>query len=635
MKLNILVTTLSLLMLSACGGSSSSSEETPPPTLPPAEGENQVVTSSDNFLSGSSAELVLYFPNDQLSNIKWQQVSGEAVTLLSDTSKVIAFTPTTAGDYEFSVTFTSAGNTQTLNKVITVEQEQSPLTVRLGHAVLEGNKVSLRSHLVDSNSQASLTWQQVSGPSVSFTDNDLNTDLAVFFDAPQVSKDTILHFQATIEVNGQSYSDDVIILVEDAATISSSVAFTDRLATVFPFDSSSPYKDVLKDCVYSNTLTTNSTCRLNQLPLIAHDSSSPTVDQIMQRVVVSHEWMGVRFKEFLTNNDPHNDFKNLLRATTAIVISYDVRPSFYWAATGAIYLDANYLWLTPQERDTINEAPDYRAAFGSDLQFEMPWRYVKDNDYASPSNPVQLRESRTAQDALFRLASLMYHELAHANDYFPSTVWQNINRNDPILVAANSIINNQGIQSDKLQASYPLKGNEMYRLASVRFGGNDATTIEKSYLPEDVANFFSIEQAPQFYSYSSDREDFAILFDGFMMQARYGVSRDVAVSNKPTEPPIYSTDYIVNWGQRGRIGDPQIKPRVAFVAERILPEFTDAQQVIDGLPAPIMMEPGKNWIENLTISPSNQPTSLATEMLNQSKLKAASKRAVQLIPEHL
>ena len=73
---------------------------------------------------------------------------------------------------------------------------------------------------------------------------------------------------------------------------------------------------------------------------------------------------GQRFKEFLETMDPHGDFKNLLRATTAIVISYDVRPSYYWVVTGAIHLDPDNLWLTPDERDTINQAPDYRASFG-------------------------------------------------------------------------------------------------------------------------------------------------------------------------------------------------------------------------------------------------------------------------------
>ena len=46
---------------------------------------------------------------------------------------------------------------------------------------------------------------------------------------------------------------------------------------------------------------------------------------------------------------PRAELRRMLAATTAIVIGGRVRPSFYWSATGAIYLDASYLWLTPEQ----------------------------------------------------------------------------------------------------------------------------------------------------------------------------------------------------------------------------------------------------------------------------------------------
>ena len=200
-------------------------------------------------------------------------------------------------------------------------------------------------------------------------------------------RDTIITFSvtATEADNTVTYSDKVAVLIEPAAEIGNNAYFKDRKATVFAYNSTSPYADNLGACVYTNTLI--SSCTLAKVPLLAAEvnssSATPSIASIMDRVVVSHQWMGDRFKEFLTDNDINHDIKKLLRATTAIVISYDIRPSFYWAATGAIYLDAENFWLTPQERDTINEAPDFRADFGNDLQFIIPWRYIKDNDYAS------------------------------------------------------------------------------------------------------------------------------------------------------------------------------------------------------------------------------------------------------------
>ncbi|MDP0964773.1 hypothetical protein Q6264_28200, partial [Klebsiella pneumoniae] len=88
---------------------------------------------------------------------------------------------------------------------------------------------------------------------------------------------------------------------------------------------------------------------------------------------------GQRFEAFLREQDAHGDFRRLLNATTAIVIGGRVRPSFYWNATGAIYLDADYLWQTPQERDTVSEAPDPRSNFAADLAFKTLWRYVQNN----------------------------------------------------------------------------------------------------------------------------------------------------------------------------------------------------------------------------------------------------------------
>ena len=170
----------------------------------------------------------------------------------------------------------------------------------------------------------------------------------------------------------------------------------------------------------------------------------------MNRVIVSHQWMGDQFKKFLENYDTNDDFKNLLRATTAVVISYDVRPSFYSPTLGAIYLDPDDLWETPAQRDTINQAPDYRAGFGAELQFEMPWRYVKDNAYAYYSYPLRYRLSRSLDDSEYSFASLLYHELAHANDFFPSTRWLTYSNSTTVYDAVVEVYNANQIVSDYL-----------------------------------------------------------------------------------------------------------------------------------------------------------------------------------------
>ena len=582
--------------LSACDSNSFNNE--------PNQNETSLVLLDEVPAINQGVDLLLLAANQPISNILWQQTSGQAVTVLAASSKVISFTPAVDGEYSFTVSFTDSNNIeQLLEKTFLVESAVHKITARLSHAALAENKVSFRSEIHQTIDASTLTWQQTGGPTVSLTTDNSNGELAIFFDAPKVNFDTLITFNVSAtEANSNiTYNDQVAVLVEPAAAIAGNAYFSDRKAKVFAYNPNSPYADNLVNCVYSNSLT--SSCTLAQTPLLAEEVKNsptiPSVESIMDRVVVSHQWMGDRFKDYLTNNDANNDIRNLLRATTAIVIAYDIRPSFYWAATGAIYLDAENFWLTPQERDTINEAPDFRADFGNDLQFVMPWRYVKDNDYASQSFSKSDRVTRTPADALYRLTSLMYHELAHANDFFPSNEWYTHQSGQRVLDAAVST----DFESDQLAISLPLASQEMRDLGQVSFAGETANQTQKNYLPTDIEGFFSPDRATDFYAYSSKREDYAMLFEELMMQSRFGILRDVAITNQPIGDNISARDYIVTWGQRGRIGDNKLTARVLFSARRVLPEF-DSQAAMDLIATPIAMTVGNNWLENLTISPS-------------------------------
>ena len=553
---------------------------------------NNTVTPTTETKVNQAVDLFLYYPNKKITDIKWSQISGPVTTFLANTSKVIAFTPSIAGEYQFEVSLNIDGEPHQVNRSLTVLDEVNFINARLGHAVLEQNNVSLSAEISVEVAIDSISWEQLSEKKVTFKEEGLSVN----FEAPSVDEDTLLTFEVKGTVNGNIVSDTVTILVEASEIIKNNAYFKDRLATTFPYDDSSPYSQNIVNCVYSNQLS--SSCTLNTLPLIAQQSLTPSIDDIMSRVVVSHQWMGDRFKDFLLLNDDNNDFKNLLRATTAVVISYDIRPSFYWAATGAIYIDPNNLWLSPDERDTINQAPDYRGSFGSELQFIMPWRYIKDNNYATINPADNLRVSRNENDGLYRLASLMYHELAHANDFFPKTEWF---IHDPDLRVLDAALSSN-FESDDLAITYPLNGNEMYALAQVSFSGETATNIQKSYLPSDIKELFNQEVANDYYNYSSPREDYAMLFEELMMQLRYNVFRDTAITNLPSGEDVSIHDYIVAWGQRGRIGETNIKTRVEFVTKRVLPEF-DSNTAIENLPQPIAMTEGNDWLDNLSISP--------------------------------
>lgn len=632
------IITLSItLALSACGGGGGSSSKTPttPGPTTPSKAEASIVQTEQAVSVGQATELVLFSPDQEVSNITWTQTSGPDIEFYANTSKVIGFTPEEAGTYSFDVKFDQAGTNKSLEVSFDVQDTAHRLVARLGHAVVEGNGVSLIAFAnkeIEGNSVAlsSLSWQQTDGPSVTLTDNDTNGKSAIFFDAPEVEKDTIVKFKVSGQANGEEVSDEVAVLIEQSNTSvpteGNRYPFTDRIANVFLYNADSPAGQQLVDCVYSNAASYANSCNFNQTPLIAHEvNGTPTVDQIMDRVVVSHKWMGDQFKAFLeTYDNEHHDFKNLLRATTAIVLSYDVRPSFYHPYTGAIYLDPSDLWVTPAQRDTINQAPDYRAGFGSSLQFEIPSRYVKDNDYASYYFPISERLERELSDSLYDFASLLYHELAHANDYFPSTAWNATeNSATTFLNHVNALFNDKAIQSDDLQRFMPLDPNwdsedandksEMTKLGQVRFQGVTANETQKAYSMGEVADMFKVEGATAFYNYSSTREDYAMLFDGFMMKVRYDIDRDVAVSDQE-----YSQ---IAWGQRGRLGENWIRPRVEFVSERILPEFTDATSIIANLPQPTLLDANKTWRKSIQVASQSaaKNTNMAKKLVKQAK----------------
>ena len=297
MRFNFVKTTLLPILFTVVLTACDSSNNKTATTYPAAS----IVQLDELQNVNQSVDLLLHFPFDSVSQINWEQTAGEPVLLFAKSSKVVSFTPTLAGDYTFSVSFMLNDELeQTLNKSITVSGDYHKLTTRLSHEALAGNKVSFRSQIPDTFNTSTLQWRQVEGPRLTLTSEGTDGELTLFFDAPLVEFDTIISFEAsaTDSDSNTTYRDQVAVLVEPATEISSNAYFSDRKASVFVYNSTSPYADDLINCVYSNTLT--SSCTLAQTPLLAKEvnnsSIAPSIEDIMDRVVVSHQWMGDRFK---------------------------------------------------------------------------------------------------------------------------------------------------------------------------------------------------------------------------------------------------------------------------------------------------------------------------------------------------
>lgn len=587
------------MLLAACGGSDQQDDSPAPVTNPndqPAlaasftrQGVNFYLPN--NAQAGQSVALAAIGQTTQLTQINWQQTQGPAVTLLTPGSQLIAFDLPAPGNYGFR--FTAQGVDQQIEFSAAAATESSA-NLRLDHVVPETGKASLRVDGTANKTIQKVTWQQTQGSAA--IDLTVDQQQWLFFNAPAVSQDEILVFTATIEYSdGSQGSDQAWILIQDTQ-INSDGFFpgsAERIVSqVRPYRPNSPYAAVLQDCLYNNQISQS--CHFGQLPLIGQQNRTPTQAQVMERLLVSHPWMGERFMQFLEQSPAAADILQLLAATTGVVISYDIRPSFYWSATGAIYLDAANFWVTPQERDTLNDQPDYRSDFGADLQFTMPWRYVKNGQSYIPGSryPVAERNNKSFADMQASIVWLLYHELAHANDYFPHNQWANLTNSDTPLAFSQT---NPPV-SDAFSQQYPLGSQAMFALARVSFYGEDASEQQKAYLPADIETFFSSDTANEYYSYASNREDFANLFESFMMSYRMQVEPDIGILASKDNP-----ERIVSWGQRNRFNHPNIQARTKATVNALLPNL-NVDVIQQNLPATVDLTPGVSWQQNLDLN---------------------------------
>jgi len=334
-----------------------------------------------------------------------------------------------------------------------------------------------------------------------------------------------------------------------------------------PYISSGPYANTLVRCVAIESDADS--CTLDELPPIGMDSLTPSVDDVLNHIVVSHSWMGDRMRDLLQIMPA--DMLLMLRSNTAIVIDDDIRPAHFRRSTGAIYIDPAFLWLTNEEKATINPKQDYRSNFGDELQFKRLWRYIINNQYAWQNYALDGDEERVIEDTLINTSWLFYHELAHANDCMPPDQIVNLDSSASYYDNHLSIANNGLCIHDRLIASIPLTSDIWTSLAGVLYHGNDATTAQQAMTPDDVGIEFATDIANDTYNYSSVWEDTAMVFEAILMKKNFNADRDMAIV--PFYEDFSCDAAMVKWGQRGRLGDPTIIARAEFVVGEILPEL--------------------------------------------------------------
>ena len=570
---------------------------------------------NNKTLVGKSVGLVLTSSNSNITEIQWSQTQGPIINFVGSDRKVIGFDVPSEGHYTFQVAFKDSQSNDGSIEYSFDATSESPVyvNVRLDHEANSQAKMSLQAYEQMPGNITSISWTQLEGPSAVLNITD---QLSLNFTAPKINEDILLKFKVDItDDQGNSASDSVNILLEetniDDDSFFNAGRFADiSLADVHPFVTDSNYFNELNECIYSNTST--ELCNLGKLPFIGSLTTNPTTADIMARVLVSHDWMGARFQEYLETVDTSNDIKNLLGATTSIVISYDIRPSFFWSGTGAIYLSARYFWVTPEERDSIDTTQDFRSDFSKDLQFVDPWRVTKDNQYAYSTPLIASREVRNLENSKHNLSRVLYHELAHANDFFPPRAWANANNNDFAWTYSST---NQP-DSTGLASALPLVSQEMYDLGNVMFQGETATQTQQNFTPDEVAEFFFPYEATNPYNYSTLREDYAMLAEEYLMTYRFGVRYDQGITG-------LAPDYIISTAERGRVGHDRTKSRAEYVVANILPSVNLVEASAQIL-QPSTLTTGISWWDALalpTLGKTNESFISNKDSLNKKRPK--------------
>jgi hypothetical protein len=595
---------LALSLLVSCGGGGGSSE---PPPAPPsglcATGVAFGTVARAQPRVGKNAAAAVLGCSGAIGVPRWTQTAGPAVALLSDKTQTISFDPPAAGSYAFDVAFTdAAGAARTQTVAVDVAAGTSLLTLRASHSVRMGGNASVRAWPAAGTGVHSIQWTQLEGPAVSLNTAD---PYVAIFTAPAVSSDTVIRLRATLTTAaGATDSDEVMVLVERHAQASpndtGALWAGDHVSRVHPMRAGSPYANDLAPCAYHTAQRDSDLCPLARLPFLAQQNGGapPTVEQVMDRVLVSHDWLGRNFETFLRTQDTRGDFRRMLMSTTAIVLGTHVRPSFYFAGTGAIYLDADNLWLTPAERDTVSEVPDFRSDFDRDLNYSGVWRYVQNNQSIFVFFDPRSRVSRDASYLLYDTGWLMYHELGHALDFLPPSAYGALNSGLSAWANVSPRYQARQLASDALSVQFPLTSAALAALAQVKFWGVTADDTQRIYTPDQVAGFFSADAATDEYNYSTSREDAAMTLEELLMNRRLNIQRDVAITDKITAGTTSST-LIVRWGQRGRVGAAAVQPRARALAQALVPWF-DVSEVANLL-TPLPMRAGESWTANLAL----------------------------------
>lgn len=368
------------------------------------------------------------------------------------------------------------------------------------------------------------------------------------------------------------------------------------LAGAQPYYPNGPYADVLANCVTAQSAQFS--CSLKTLPFLASENFQPSIDAVLARLVVSHRWMGERFEQALQHMPA--DVLHLFKAVTAVVIADDIRPSYFATMTGAIYIDPALLWQTQQEKAIFQLFAQQTQTVTGDqpLGFRSWSRYVANGSEALMEFSLVDDSERSINEVIYPLAALLFHELAHANDFFPPEYVVLEDQNLSVYQVAS--LQKGRRASDLLYEFSPLNSDLLKHFAQVMYLHLGMFNAEDLSMPaSDIGAEFDLHPANDDYAFVHQFEDAAMLFEATMMHFHFQLSRDIAYLDAPAiKQGAECNDYKIAWGMRNRFARDEIKQRAQMVTEALLPN-AEWPAYFASLGPPEYLPNGVGWCESV------------------------------------
>lgn len=658
-RLHKLWMALGVAALASCGGGGGGTPTPPPPNLVQTlqntsatcgAGRDLIFVGTNAAKANTNVEVMALACGAPISAPLWRQSDGAPVSFLSARSQAITFEPASPGQLAFQFSYKDAqGQSQLRTVRITVgaaDAQPSPV-IRGEPSVWPASATSLRVWL------PGYTSAQLNGATYQWTSSVLAATTLLNTTAPNliitpnaVTDDTVAPIRVDVRLQDGTALSQVfnLLVAKPDANANSGVAFDDA-AQVYPYVlDNNPYASQLKKCTYARSISYDpdiamgTLCTLSDLPVLGTVGAGgvPSVEQIMQRVLVSNDWMGANFERLLREQDNSGQLRRMLASTTAVVIGGRVRPSFFWSLTGAIYLDADYLWLTPEQRDTISERPDYRGALSAPFSFQLSYAdYEPMQGNAAPYLTVASRGTRSMSDLRSDILSLMVHELTHAADNIPSTQFNYLSQYSYPVEASYNYKRTGLNATGRLQSTYPLRCRDCFKLGAVLFQSLAPTSAQKALTAADIVRLFEPDDASDFYAYSvtnpdtalTSPEDTAMLAEEAIMQLSYGFRRKVYILNQKIVNGKFQ--YTFEWGQSSRIGKPSVRQRAALVLSNTAPWINPSQLTQLEAPGTLVAMPGASAASIKASIPDFEGQMQIHERINRQLQDRAMRQAIE------